>query len=145
MAAWWLLPFWLLFGLSVGMLVGVVIRGFVSAMTVTGAVVAAFIAANYLLLPRILRIGDQVHRVVTRSTTAAFAASLTNLPAQFGWGLPAGSWVIRGWRAGGAADLAYQPPGHFWLFKGAEGVIVLGLTAICVAVALHWLSKRVSA
>jgi hypothetical protein len=39
--------------------------------------------------------------------------------------------------------VSYQPPGHFWLAQGVEGVVVLALAALCTGITVRCLRGRV--
>ena len=41
-----------------------------------------------------------------------------------------------------AFRVAYQPPGHFWMFQGVEGLVVLGIAACCVMATRRLLVRR---
>ena len=38
--------------------------------------------------------------------------------------------------------VSYQPPGHFWMFQGVEGVVVLAVAALCVMATVCLLKRR---
>lgn len=141
-ATWWLLPLWMVLGLAVGTLIGAGIRRVVPAMAVTTAVVGALIVGMYLLLPDLLGIGGNVHRL--RAPISTMSIGTIHTPDQLGWPFPLGSWIVRGWSAGAGRSLfvSFQPPGHFWLAQALEGAAVLAVVALCLAVTLRLLEKR---
>lgn len=41
--------------------------------------------------------------------------------------------------------VAYQPPSHFWMLQGAEGVVVLAVATLCVLATARMLERRAAA
>ena len=94
---WWMTPVWTLFALTLGALVGAVIKRTVAAMAATMAIVGGVLAAVALFLPRILDIGSVAS---SRTLLNGFdPIGVINAVGGEGQG-PTGSFLVRGWFTG---------------------------------------------
>jgi hypothetical protein len=89
------------------------IRRTVPAMAASAAAVGGLISGMYLLLPQLLRFGAIVRRL--SGPVGTMAIGPINTPAQPGWNLPEGTWVVRSWLTG--------PNGHILDLQAVRHVV----------------------
>lgn len=93
---WWMTPVWTLFALSLGALVGAVIKRTVAAIAATALIVGGVLYGATQFLPRILDLGAVAS---SRILIGDFPIGVINANATRGLG-PAGSYLARGWFTG---------------------------------------------
>jgi hypothetical protein len=107
---WWMMPVWTLFALSVGTLVGAVVKRTVAAIATTAVAVGGVLLAVGLCLTRIFGIGPVTS---SRMLLNGMNAGPLNQMAVQGQG-PTGGWLVHAWYTG--------PSGHVLGFKAAYRV-----------------------
>ncbi len=172
---WWMLAAWTVMALSIGALLGTLVRRTVVAMAATAAPVGGLIVAARVVLPELLHVGASTARL--QSAVGSMVVGTINAPSQQpGWYVPPGSWLLRSWMTGPGGRIldlsasryarnvlstrpasagvrwmalhhvafwvSYQPPGHFWMLQGIEGVVVLAVAAVCVLATVRLLGRR---
>lgn len=107
---WWMTPVWTLFALTLGTLVGAVVKRTVAAIATTMVIVGGVLLAVGLYLTRIFAIGAVAS---SRMLLNGMNSGPLNEMATQGQG-PAGSWLARAWYTG--------PGGHVLGTKAANRV-----------------------
>ncbi|NNN09469.1 MAG: hypothetical protein HKL85_09800 [Acidimicrobiaceae bacterium] len=93
---WWMTPVWTLFALTLGTLVGAVVKRTVASIATTVVIIGGVLAAVSQFLPRILDIGAVAS---SRLMLSYFPLGTINTVATVGVG-PSGSLLVRGWFVG---------------------------------------------
>jgi hypothetical protein len=98
---WWMTPVLALFSLTLGALIGAIVKRTVAAIAATAVIVGGVLVAVGQFLPRILDIGAVAS---SRILLGDFPVGVINLDGSRGVG-PAGSWLARGWFTGPGGQL----------------------------------------
>ena len=107
---WWMTPVWTLFALTLGTLVGAVVKRTVAAIATTMVIVGGVLLAVGQYLTRIFEIGTVAS---SRILLSGMNSGPLSIVASHGQG-PAGSWLARAWYTG--------PGGYVLGIKAAKRV-----------------------